>query len=81
MFTAKVIADGRFFMGQIEKSTFRDAQQLEKDKTYYGLVFDHIVGQTQYVEYSECESAIFNGDELEDLPGEFRLIAIRGTKP
>ena len=47
MFTAKVIADGRLFMAQIEKGTLRDARSLEKDKTYYGLVFNSGPIQTQ----------------------------------
>jgi hypothetical protein len=81
VFTAKVIADGRFFMGQMEKDTLRDAHQIEAGKKYYGLVFDHIMGDTQYIEYSECEPATFDASELEDLPGEFRLLAIRGKRP
>ena len=81
MFTAKVISDGRLFMAQIEEGTSRDALNLEKGKTYYGLVFDSGPTQTQYVEYSEAKPALFKGIDLENTPGDFRLILLRRNPP
>jgi hypothetical protein len=84
--TTKVKADGRFFLASIDLGEdgkgFRDAHPpLEGNKTYWGHLFtDSLVGQTQYVEYSEVEAATFKGDELEELPGEFRLVGVRGTR-
>jgi hypothetical protein len=76
MFTAKVIADGRLFMGQLEKGTWRDAYMLEPEKEYYGLVFDSTPTRTPYIEYSNAEPAFFKSEELEDVPGDLRLIPI-----
>jgi hypothetical protein len=80
--TTKVRGDGRFFLVQIDRgrdgNDFRDAHSpLEQDKTYFGLLLDgSLVGQTQYVEFGEANSAIFRGDRLEELPGDFRLIKV-----
>lgn len=37
MFTARVKADGRFFIGQVEKGTWKFAHKLEPGKEYFGL--------------------------------------------
>jgi hypothetical protein len=80
--TTKVKADGRFFMASIDRGTdgqqFRDAHPpLEKGKVYWGHLFDgSMVGQSPWVEYGTAEGAIFKGDELEELPGEFRLVMV-----
>jgi len=51
MFTAKVKADGRFFIGAIELGAHqRDAYALEPDKRYLGHVLDSVPTQTHYVE-------------------------------
>ena len=76
MFTAKVIADGRLFMGQIETGKWRDAHVLEAGKEYYGLVFDSSPTRTQYIEYGNAEPAYFKSEELEDAPENLRLIPI-----
>jgi hypothetical protein len=77
--TTKVKADGRFFMASIDKGVdgtqFRDPlPPLEKDKLYWGHLFEgSFVGQSPWVDFGLCESHEFKGDELEELPGEFRL--------
>lgn len=65
MFAAKVKADGRFFIA---------THKLEPGKEYYGVVFDSFVGQTPYVECAGQDIAFFRSDELENLPGEYRLV-------
>jgi hypothetical protein len=83
LITTKVKADGRLFLASVDRGSdgtdFRDAlSPLERDKMYWGHLFEgSLVGQTQYVEYSEVESAEFKGDELEELPGDFRLVPFR----
>ena len=81
--TTKVKRDGRFFLASIDRGVdglaFRDAHPpLEDDKIYWGHLLDgSTVGQSSWVEYSARESATFKGDQLEELPGEFRLIPVR----
>jgi hypothetical protein len=78
--TTKVKADGRFFLASIDRGVdgndFRDAHPpLERGKSYWGHLLDGSdVHQSQWVEYGASDSATFKGDELEELPGEFRLI-------
>jgi hypothetical protein len=80
--TAKVKADGRFFMASIDRgvdgSDFRDPlPPLNNSKFYWGHLFEgSMVGQSPWVEYSSAEGAVFKGDELEELPGEFRLVKV-----
>jgi hypothetical protein len=80
--TTKVKADGRFFLASIDRGVdeqlFRDAHPpLENDKFYWGHLLDgSTVGQSPWVEYSYCESATFRGDQLDELPGEFRLVKV-----
>jgi hypothetical protein len=77
MFRAKVIADGRFFMGVTETETGRDAHKIEKGKTYSGNVLDSMPTETQYVEFSDTTRATSHSSELEELPGDYRLIPVR----
>lgn len=80
LITTKVRSDGRFFLASIDKGMdgqgFRDAHPpLEKNHVYWGhFLADSVVGESPWIEYSARESAEFRGDELEELPGEFRLI-------
>jgi hypothetical protein len=76
MFTARVIADGRFFMGDTDTETGRDAHKLEAGKTYAGNVLDSMPTETQYIEFSRASRATFRSSELEELPGDFRLIHV-----
>jgi hypothetical protein len=59
VFTARVKADGRFFMGYVETSTGKIAHKLELGNEYFGFVFDSLVGQTHYVEYDGADFAVF----------------------
>lgn len=78
--TTKVKADGRFFLASIDKGVdgkdFRDAHPpLDPKKIYWGhLLEGSAVHQSPWIEYEEVGSADFKGDELEDAPGEFRLV-------
>jgi hypothetical protein len=73
MFTAKVKVDGRFFIGAIEVAAHRDAYALESGKRYQGHVLDSVPTHTHYVELNNATWEEFNSEELEDLPGDFRL--------
>jgi len=73
MFTARIKADGRFFIGAIEVPAQRDAHKLEPGKRYQGHVLDSMPTQTQYVEFNHATWGEFSSVELEDLPGDFRL--------
>jgi hypothetical protein len=77
MFTARVIADGRFFMGDTDVATGRDAHSLEAGKTYSGNVLDSMPTETQYVEFSRASRATFHSSELEELSGNYRLVPVR----
>jgi hypothetical protein len=79
-FTAKVIATGEFFWATAdlgaEKERFRDTQ-LPLDKTIYymgNLLPGSLVGNSFYVEFSDVETATFHGSELEEVPGDIRLM-------
>jgi hypothetical protein len=80
--TTKVKADGRFFMASIDQGVdgkdFRDPHPpLDNSKFYWGhLLEGSAVHQSPWVEYGARESAVFKGDELEELPGEFRLVIV-----
>jgi hypothetical protein len=76
-FTAKVIADGRFFMGDTDVETGRDAHKIEAGRTYSGNVLDSMPTETHYVEFSKARRATFTSAQLEELPGSFRLIPVR----
>jgi hypothetical protein len=39
-----------------------------------------VVGQTHYVEYDGADVAVFRDDELEGLPGQYRLIRLGGDE-
>jgi hypothetical protein len=76
-FTAKVKADGRFFLGSIEllpDDEERTALNLQPGKRYKGLVFDSMPTLTHYVEFNKCSLGEFSSKELEDLPGDYRLL-------
>ena len=74
MFTAKVKADGRFFIGAIEVAPHhRDAYTLQPGKRYLGHVLDTVPTRTHSVELKNATWEEFNSEELEDLPGDFRL--------
>ena len=77
MFTARVKADSRFFMGDTDIETGRDAHKLEAGKTYSGNVIDSMPTETHYIEFSRAKRATFRSDELEELPGNYRLIPVR----
>jgi hypothetical protein len=77
MSTARVIADGRFFMGDTDAETGRDAHKLDAGKTYAGNVLDSMPTETQYIEFSRASRATFRSGELEQLPEDFRLIHVR----
>jgi hypothetical protein len=77
VFTARVIADGQFFMGDTDVATGRDAHRLEAGKTYAGNVLDSIPTETQFVEFSKASRATFHSSQLEELPGEYRLVPVR----
>jgi hypothetical protein len=85
-FTAKVIATGEFFWATTdigaEKGRFRDAH-LPLDKTIYymgNFLPGSLVGRSFYVEFSESETATYHGSELDEVPGDIRLIPVRGKK-
>lgn len=81
MFTARVKADGRFFMAQVETGTGKVAHNLEPGNEYFGLVFDSlVVGQTHYVEYDGADLAVFRAEELEGLAEQYRLIRLGGDE-
>jgi hypothetical protein len=67
MFTARVIADGKFFIGAIEVGKSCDAYKLEQGKKYSGHVLDNMPTNTHYVEFSKAAWGTFDADELEDL--------------
>jgi hypothetical protein len=76
-FTAKVKADGRFFIGSIEllhDDEERMAHNLQPGKKYKGLVFDSMPTLTQYIEFNKCSLGEFESNELEDLPGNYKII-------
>lgn len=74
MFTARVKADGRFFIASIVVPVNRDAHKLEPGKQYQGHVLDSMPTQTHYVEFSKATWETFSSAELEELPGDYRLI-------
>jgi hypothetical protein len=82
-FTAKVKATNEFFQATtdfgIDGKSSRDAHSpLDPGRTYGGHHFPgSIVGTSQYVEYSEAETAVFPGTELEEVYGDIRLVPMR----
>jgi hypothetical protein len=51
----------------------RDAYALEPGKRYLGHVLDTVPTRTHSVELKNATWEEFNSEELEDLPGDFRL--------
>lgn len=50
---------------------------LKADTLYGGNLLDGEVGQTQYVEYDAVGWAKYKGSELEEVPGDYRLLDLR----
>ncbi len=86
LITAKVKATRQMFlvgidMGTDADPTWRDpVEPLQKDRWYAGNLLDGEVGQTHCVEYGVVEWGKFKGDELEELPGDYRLLNLRLSK-
>ena len=74
------LKDGRVFLATIDQGVdgtdIHDAYRpLENEKLYWGQLFDgSMIGQSPWVEYDSVENAVFKGSELEELPGEYRLV-------
>jgi hypothetical protein len=83
---AKVKATQQMFlvgidMGTDANPTWRDpASPLQNERWYAGNLLDGEVGETHYVQYSVVEWRRFKGDELEEVPGDHRLLPIRLRK-
>jgi hypothetical protein len=68
-------------MGTDDNPTWRDpVAPLQKDRWYAGNLLDGEVGQTHYVEYGVVGWGKFKGDELEELPSDYRLLNMRLSK-
>ena len=82
-FTAKVIATGEFFHAAADLGPNRDRNRdahlpIEPETFYSGNFFPgSSSGSSQYVEYSETRSAVFQGNELEYVLGDIRLVPVR----
>jgi len=75
-FTAKVRSTGQLFWVATEEGPTRDAHLLEPGKQYAGHLFDAVRTQPDRVEYTETKWATFAADDLEDWPGDIRLVHI-----
>lgn len=76
-FTAKVRVTGQLFWAAIDGETYRDAHRLEEGKRYSGHLFQSVVTEPNLVAYTEARWATFAAVELEDWPGDIRLIHVR----
>jgi hypothetical protein len=77
-FTARLRATGQLFWGAVDAETFRDAHKLEDGRRYSGHLFESVLTERERVVYTEARWATFTAQELEDWPGDIRLIHIRG---
>ena len=77
-FTAKLRASGQLFWAAVDADTFRDAHQLEDGKRYSGHLFESVLTEPDRVVYTEARWATLTAAELEDWPGDIRLIHVRG---
>jgi hypothetical protein len=81
LITTRVKTSQRMFvvgldLGTDGSPTWREpAKPLQKDRWYAGNLLDAEVGGTQYVGVVEWRR--FKGDELEEVPGDHRLINLR----
>jgi hypothetical protein len=77
-FTARLRATGQLFWAAVDADTFRDALKFEDGKRYSGHLFESVLTELDRVVYTEARWATFTAQELEDWPGNIRLIHIRG---
>jgi len=77
-FTTKVLSTGQLFWAAIDAETFRDAHRLEDGKRYSGHLFQSVLTEHNRVVYTEATWATFPAGELEDWPGDIRLLHVRG---
>lgn len=77
-FTTKLRSTGQLFGAAVDADTYRDAYRLEDGKRYSGHLFDSVVTEPERVVYTEARWATFTATELEDWPGDIRLIHVRG---
>jgi len=73
-FTAKVRSTGQLFWAATVDGLSRDAHRLEPGKEYSGHLFDAVRTQPDRVEYTEAKWATFKSGELDDWPGDIRLV-------
>ena len=76
-FTSKLRTTGQLFWAAIDADNFRDAHKLEDGKRYSGHLFESVLTQPDRVVYNEARWATFAAKDLEDWPGDIRLIHIR----
>lgn len=78
---AKVIKTGEFFQATavigadgIQRDAFRP---LEPTKKYRGSLFPGtLAGSSKNLEFSEVTHAVFFGSELQEVPGDIRLLPV-----
>jgi hypothetical protein len=86
MITTKVKTTQQMFLVGIDMGTdaeprWRDAiPPLKPDIWYAGNLLDGEVGQTQYVEYGVVEWGRYKGSELDEVPGDHRLLNVKMSK-
>ncbi len=76
-FTAKLRSTGQLFGRPVDAETFRDAHRLEDGKRYSGHLFQSVLTEPNHVVYTEANWATLAAGELEDWPGDIRLIHVR----
>jgi hypothetical protein len=79
---AKVVKTGEFFQATAiieDDGIQRDTHQpLEPTKQYRGSLFPGThVGASKTIKFSEVTHATFLGSDLEEVPGDIRLIPVR----
>jgi hypothetical protein len=85
--TAKVIATDELFLAatvaDADKGNQHDAQPpIDPEKMYMGnLLVGSLSGNSIYVEYTEPATKWFKGSELEEVPGDVRLIPMHERPP
>jgi len=78
-FTSKLRSTGQLFWAAVDADTFRDVHKLEDGKRYSGHLFESVLTEPDRVVYTEARWATFAAQELEDWPGDIRLIHLRGV--
>ena len=76
-FTSKLRATGQLFWAGVDADNFRDVHKLEDGKRYSGHLFESVLTEPDRIVYTKARWATFAAKELEDWPGDIRLIHIR----